>query len=246
MGGTYRVEWYSRSMRGRLTRMTPDTIIRMLSNADIGAVVMSIDQTVLFWNRKAERLLGYRPAHVIGRRCYEAPGGPFGEGLTSECAHGCPTMRLMRSGRIPHSVGMALRTASGQQRMMNLTPMVVATEDADTPLLVHLIDDGATVTESQRMVDAARKGLVQTGHTVISDLSIDEAEREQLRPLSPRELQVLQLVADGRDTESIAEELEISLHTVRNHIRNLRRKLNARTKLEAVVTGMRIGLLGRQ
>ncbi len=225
--------------------MTPDSIIRMLSMADVGAVVMSIDQTILFWNREAERMLGYRPSQVIGRRCFEASSGPFGEGLTPECVQGCPSMRALRSGRVPTAMSMPLRTASGQRRMMNLTPMVVATENADSPLLVHLIDEGATIGESQRMVDVARQGLTQSGHTVISDLSMDDGEQEQLKPLSPRELQVLQLVAAGRSTESIAEELEISLHTVRNHIRNLRRKLNARTKLEAVVTGMRIGILGR-
>ena len=61
--------------------------------------------------------------------------------------------------------------------------------------------------------------------------------------LSRREAQVLQLVALGRDTPRIAAELRISRHTVRNHIRNLRQKLNASTKLEAVLTAMRTGIL---
>ena len=61
--------------------------------------------------------------------------------------------------------------------------------------------------------------------------------------LSRRETQVLELVAAGTTTGQIAEEMRISVHTVRNHVRNLRRKLDARTKLEAVATAFRRGLL---
>lgn len=61
--------------------------------------------------------------------------------------------------------------------------------------------------------------------------------------LSRREAQVLELVAAGTTTGQIAEEMRISVHTVRNHVRNLRRKLDAKTKLEAVATAFRRGLL---
>ena len=61
--------------------------------------------------------------------------------------------------------------------------------------------------------------------------------------LTEREQEVLRLVALGWDTPRIAGELGISRHTVRNHIRNLRQKLQANTKLEAVVTGIRLGIL---
>ena len=47
----------------------------------------------------------------------------------------------------------------------------------------------------------------------------------------------------GRVTEQLADELEISVHTVRNHLRNARRKLGARSRLAAVVTAMRQGVL---
>ena len=54
---------------------------------------------------------------------------------------------------------------------------------------------------------------------------------------------MLRLIALGWDTPKIAGELGISRHTVRNHIRNLRQKLKANTKLDAVVTGIRLGIL---
>ena len=54
---------------------------------------------------------------------------------------------------------------------------------------------------------------------------------------------MLRLVSLGWATPRIATELGISPHTVRNHIRHFRHKLNATTKLDAVVTAMRLGIL---
>lgn len=61
--------------------------------------------------------------------------------------------------------------------------------------------------------------------------------------LSERELEVLTLLARARSAEQIADELGVSLHTVRNHIRAVLTKLDARSQLEAVVVGVRAGLV---
>jgi DNA-binding NarL/FixJ family response regulator len=61
--------------------------------------------------------------------------------------------------------------------------------------------------------------------------------------LTDRELEVLQLLGRGRSTDDIVDELSISVHTVRNHIRNILTKLQARSRLEAVAVATGIGLL---
>ena len=58
-----------------------------------------------------------------------------------------------------------------------------------------------------------------------------------------RELEVLRLVYRGLDATGIGDELHLSVHTVLNHIRNARKKLGARTRMDAVLTAMRRGLL---
>jgi DNA-binding NarL/FixJ family response regulator len=62
--------------------------------------------------------------------------------------------------------------------------------------------------------------------------------------LTDREREVLRLLARGASTDEIVDELVISVHTVRNHIRNILTKLQARSRLEAVAVATRIGLLG--
>jgi DNA-binding CsgD family transcriptional regulator len=52
--------------------------------------------------------------------------------------------------------------------------------------------------------------------------------------LSPRELEVLRMVADGKTATSIAKTLFVSPHTVKRHMANIRVKLGVRTQAAAV------------
>lgn len=61
--------------------------------------------------------------------------------------------------------------------------------------------------------------------------------------LTPREHEVLGLLAHGLGTREIAERLYLSHHTVRNHVRNVLAKLGAHSKLEAVTIAAREGIV---
>jgi two-component system nitrate/nitrite response regulator NarL len=63
------------------------------------------------------------------------------------------------------------------------------------------------------------------------------------RLLTPRQLEILRFLAEGSNTDAIAAELGIALETVRNHIRALLRRLGVHSRLEAVATARRHGLL---
>ena len=61
-----------------------------------------------------------------------------------------------------------------------------------------------------------------------------EPEPPQHPHLTPRQSEVLRLLDRGHSTAQIAQELHLSLETVRNHIRHLMRALGVHTRLEAV------------
>ncbi|MED0653863.1 response regulator transcription factor [Anoxybacillus geothermalis] len=69
----------------------------------------------------------------------------------------------------------------------------------------------------------------------------DEGEHE---PLSPREIEVLKLLADGASTSEAAEQLYLSEFTVRDYISSALRKLRAKNRTEAVAKALRLGLIG--
>jgi DNA-binding NarL/FixJ family response regulator len=61
--------------------------------------------------------------------------------------------------------------------------------------------------------------------------------------LTPREIEVLRLLADGASNKIIAHKLGISDHTVKFHVTSILSKLNAGTRTEAVMSGVRMGLV---
>ncbi len=72
-------------------------------------------------------------------------------------------------------------------------------------------------------------------------LTADEEGENIYSPLSPREIEVLELVAGGRTNKEIASRLEISNQTVKNHISSILRKLAVNDRTQAVVYAMRRG-----
>ena len=61
--------------------------------------------------------------------------------------------------------------------------------------------------------------------------------------LTPREFQILRLLADGHNYKTCADQLSLSLHTVRFHIRNIYEQLHVHSKSEAVLKALRGGLI---
>ena len=64
-----------------------------------------------------------------------------------------------------------------------------------------------------------------------------------IEPLTERELQVLGLLADGRSNKTIADELVITLDTVKRHVTHVLDKLGAANRTQAVARARALGLL---
>lgn len=91
--------------------------------------------------------------------------------------------------------------------------------------------------------DVARGKMLITPRTIATLLNKRRAIEAQLERLTPREKEVLRLMAEGHPSRSIAAELGISYTTVRTHIRGLGSKLAVHSKLEAVVKARELGLI---
>ena len=92
---------------------------------------------------------------------------------------------------------------------------------------------------------ATAHGLATIEPELTSELRPDRTPISDppLEALTPRELEVLQLVAEGLSNKAIAHHLNISDHTVKFHVNAIMSKLEAQSRTEAVVRATRLGLL---
>ncbi|MFI6515526.1 response regulator [Spirillospora sp. NPDC050679] len=164
--------------------------------------------------------------------------------------------------------GLQLRGVSGLElirrlRAEGLEPeprVVVFTMNHSDETVTEVLRAGANGLLSK---DATREEVVATiraaarGQTMLSPAITERLvdwfrrrevyPRETLRPavaaLTPRERQVLLLVAQGRSTEEVAGELFIGVSTVRTHLHRLRAKLDLKDRAQLVSFAYRSGLM---
>jgi DNA-binding NarL/FixJ family response regulator len=115
-------------------------------------------------------------------------------------------------------------------------------------LVRAVLPRSATAEEIVAAVAAAAAGLLVLHPAVIEHVTIAFTPESRDLPapgevLSPRETEVLNMLADGLGNKEIAWRLHISEHTVKFHIGSIFNKLNASSRAEAVVIGIRRGLI---
>lgn len=76
-----------------------------------------------------------------------------------------------------------------------------------------------------------------------STLPVNDARQAAFTPLSPREREILALVAEGLGNKIVAARLGISEHTVKTHVTSIFEKLGAESRAEAVAIGARTGVI---
>ena len=104
-----------------------------------------------------------------------------------------------------------------------------------------VVDAVRRAADGEMLIPAAQLArLLARSH----EMARDDAERRRLLDsLTPREQEVLALMAEGLDNRAIAAELAIGFTTVRGHVQNILEKLDAHSKLEALACAARYGLL---
>ena len=80
-------------------------------------------------------------------------------------------------------------------------------------------------------------------HVVLARFTPDAKNALAQSPLTPRETEILRLIADGKANNEIAESLHIGLGTVKGHIRDILEKLSAADRTQAAVVALRKGYI---
>lgn len=98
--------------------------------------------------------------------------------------------------------------------------------------------------ELRRAIKAAAGGQVQLSPQAAARLLRDERPSEpQMEPLTPRETEVLQLLARGLANKEIARDLGIGEKTVKTHVSNILSKMGVLSRTQAALQAVRMGLI---
>jgi two-component system, NarL family, response regulator YdfI len=127
-------------------------------------------------------------------------------------------------------------------------PAVLLLEAPDADLAAAALRAGirgailldSTPDEIESAVRAVHSGLVVTAPELLAD---PNPLAELVEPLSAREIEVLDLLAEGMSNKLIAHRLTISEHTVKTHVASIFAKLGASSRTEAVSQAIRRGLV---
>ena len=167
-----------------------------------------------------------------------------------EAAHATNPDVVLMDYRLPDGDGV--ETARRIKAELPATRIVMLTAASDDSVLSRAIQAGCsgyltkdhTVDELILAVRAAYNGEALITPALLSRLLDRLGDRT--RPgsdLTSRESEVLRFLSQGLSNQAIATNLGIRLATVRNHVQSVIEKLHAHSKLEAVATAMRLGLI---
>jgi PAS domain S-box-containing protein len=177
-------------------------------------MVFDDDLRVLCWNDEADKLTGIPAEEAVGHRCWEVIAGRDDEGGIV-CHQGCSRARIVREGRCLPTEVLHARTSTGRRRIALET---IAAQADEGTLFIHVMREAPAPPEPKE-------------------------ESGPVPQLTPRQQQILELLAGGQAPKVIACELGLRETTVRNHIRLLHLALGAHSQLEAIARARAFGLV---
>jgi len=148
--------------------------------------------------------------------------------------------------------GTGADAAAGIRQVRPDTKLIFLTREDSDAARYAAVEAGASAfihksRAAQDVVDAIRTvadgGTLFTPRTIAQILNNQRESEAQLERLTPREKEVLRLMAEGTSSRDIARRLGISYTTVRTHIRSLGSKLGVHSKLEAIVKARELALV---
>lgn len=222
-----------------------------LYNTADGIFITDANKRIISWNQGAERILGYPKDDVLNRNCFQVISGKH----LSSGAHCNPNCKIHANGlngTPQENFDLSTYTSEGLPIWLNVS--VLSNADAEKSFIVHILRN---VTKEKKLAFALDQFLTDleaselksgefsgetSGSRIHARLKFAPSDLPS-ESLSAREIEVLTLLAEGLSTKGLAQKLNISPFTARNHIQNILVKLKLHSKAQAVSYAYKKGIL---
>ena len=222
--------------------------LRALCKSIAPIYVVNDAQRIVYWNAAAKELLGYSEADVLNQPCYQIIAGMVcGK---SWCHAGCTVQRSSKRGILLQNFEMQALAKCGDAVSMNTS--VFTLERGGRRFSIHLLRDMTREEHTREALESILDTLRLYGgangegnNSVNSGPPIHPSPPRDLTvtKLTRREIEVLELLAEGLSTRALAQRLGVSRFTVRRHIETILLKTGLHTQAQAVSYAYRSGLL---
>jgi NarL family two-component system response regulator LiaR len=142
----------------------------------------------------------------------------------------------------------AIRTELPETEVLALTSVLESAsvvEAIRAGAIGYLLKD-TQAAELRKAIKAAAAGQVQLSPQASAYLLSAVRTPELPEPLTPREMEVLRLLAQGQSNKEIARTLHLVEETVKSHVRHILAKLAVQSRTQAVLAAIRLGIVSPQ
>jgi DNA-binding CsgD family transcriptional regulator len=188
---------------------------------------VDLEQNITSWDERASAAL---PAvgSMVGRRCYEVLSS-IDPRNASLCRPNCPTVMEARVGRPTADFHLWTQSAEGAPGRLCVSILLQPGDSPQDRRILHMVRP-VRERDPERSAAPVLRALSASADAMVYSLT-------------PRQKHALCLLAEGFTPDEIAEGMQVRPVTVRNHIQAAMERLGARSRLEAVITASRAGLL---
>jgi PAS domain S-box-containing protein len=222
----------------------------ILCNTGDGVFIVDSNKHIVRWNKGAEKILKYSETDVLNHDCHSVISGRVLPDKTF-CGQNCKLYGAAIKGTPHRNFDMMSRTKNGEPLWLNFS--IFSAIPGDDQFVAHLIRDvtrekKTSIALDQFLVDLVSQSILPKESAAEKQaknpVAIKYASSEKSTvTLSAREMEVLTLLAEGLPTKSLAQKLNISHFTARNHIQNILVKLDLHSKAQAVSYAFKKGIL---
>ncbi len=192
------------------------------------------------WNYAACAVFDIAESEVVGKRCFEVLCGSNEDGTV--CSNECVVLRAVRERRRPSNFDMRINAADGR-KWFNVSLTVVEVTSNMNPYVIHILRSTDVYKRLEFVIRDFVIGETSLPKDTVNSIVSSASYVGRGMTLTPRQLEILKLVAKGGTSATIGARLHISPTTVDNHMQNVLKKLNVHSRLEAVMHAEHAGLL---
>jgi DNA-binding CsgD family transcriptional regulator len=213
---------------------------RFVEEAPGPAIATDSENRILGLNRAARQLLGYDSRKALGRNLHRLVQArdTFGNRLSGEPF---AFFEMVSLSEPVGSFDIEVRKASGDPLRVAVSVIVMLGSSREDYSLVYQL---RPIYRRRKADEAIERILASRGSAEESPLTLRGTDTsERASDLTPRQIEVLRLMARGASAQETATTLGISVNTARTHIQRILRRLGVHSQLEAVAVAFRQRLI---